>query len=271
MWMWKIWLETKAKISHIIPHPNATIARAILIHCLHLDNLMIQLHRCHHHQLCPPASLKRLLWHQSDYLLVMPEPGNPNIIHSIPGIPCVRNYKYSAISGLSITSLLMMGCHFKRGRENGLELGVCGEHLLWSHTSQKIHHCGPLLVASPLWQHTPILRFHASLKLFILWRLHPIFFRNLEFVVQYENLTSLMPTMPMPMPHHQSQLIVCVTWWFNYTMCPSQILVPVILVLEASPPILCWISCGPCLHHIHQSLRSSFIPEAPPCGRHQLF
>ena len=34
-------------------------------------------------------------------------------------------------------------------------------------------------------------------------------FRNLEFVVQYENLTSLMPTMPMP--HHQSQLIVCVT------------------------------------------------------------
>ena len=34
---------------------------------------------------------------------VMPELEVPNKIHSIPGIPCVRNYSYSAISGLSTT------------------------------------------------------------------------------------------------------------------------------------------------------------------------
>lgn len=55
-------------------------------------------------------------------------------------LPCVRLYRYSAISGLGIMRLLMTWCHFKYGRENGYEVKVkIGNTFQMSPSAFSIH------------------------------------------------------------------------------------------------------------------------------------
>ena len=75
------------------------------------------------------------------------------------------------------------------GWSRPIHIGVCGEHLLWSHTSQKLHHLWSPCSFTAVVAHTNIEVPYLLEAAFHIVALASNIFRNLEFVVQYENLT----------------------------------------------------------------------------------